>query len=57
MVSVKKNSKKLFPANLPSGPRLAAVRPHLHRDHWANGKLRQANCVEDKLRRLNCVET
>ena len=23
----------------------------------ANGKLRQANCVEGKLRRVNCVET
>ena len=28
----KKISKNLFPAKLPSGPRLAAVRPHLHGD-------------------------
>ena len=33
----KKNSKNLFPAKLPSGPRLAAVRPHLHGDPCPSG--------------------
>ena len=32
-----KNSKNLFPAKLPSGPRLAAVRPHLHGDPCPSG--------------------
>ena len=37
MVSGKKKFQKLFPANLPSGPRLATVCPHLHGDPCPSG--------------------